>query len=411
MVTALIISILLLCVYLFINMKIAFPIYIMIATFPYKNIISQNCAWLDTCFELILLFGIVYEILKSLKCVKQKRFVFPVRILLFISVILLLTILFSLYVRNPWFILQTPDFKYYIGIFALCIYMYNDIQSYEKVIDLCHIFIINSIIMIVAGGIQYFSGKINRLYAFVHTNMSAAFFIIALFCCTFALVIKKMQEKQCHTYIYIACILINLLGLYFNRSSAALLMLAFAVVTGMIYLLHIERRKLYVLLFLGAVIISTASIWITIEGDALNVSIINALMSRKGYYDTSRMDIWKDAINQWMEHWLIGIGADNFRDQITGYNYITHNDYLAFLVNYGILGFSAFMLYSIGIFRKLFSLKHMTLLTLCLGLAGGMHIFMLTHNFVNWILFWVVIQMMLCIVHIEESKNTEVGIQ
>lgn len=265
--------------------------------------------------------------------------------------------------------------------------------------------------MIVAGGIQYFSGKINRLYAFVHTNMSAAFFIIALFCCTFALVIKKMQEKQCHTYIYIACILINLLGLYFNRSSAALLMLAFAIVTGMIYLLHIERRKLYVLLLLGAVIISTASIWITIEGDALNVSVINALMSRKGYYDTSRMDIWKDAINQWMEHWLIGIGADNFRDQITGYNYITHNDYLAFLVNYGILGFSAFTLYSIGIFRKLFSLKHMTLLTLCLGLAGGMHIFMLTHNFVNWILFWVVIQMMLCIVHIEESKNMEVGIQ
>lgn len=399
---AILIALLLLLGYLLGNMKVAFPIYVMIASFPYKSIISDNCAWLDTCFELLLLAGIIFILSENLIGKERSVLIFPTNIVILIAILSSITILFALYSRNLHFIIQTSDFRYYIGIAALSFYMYNDIRDYDKIIDICHIFIVNSLFMVCAGAIVLYSGEIKRLYAFVHINMSAAYFVVAILCCILVMILKA--DSRCK-YIYSIPIFVNLVGLYLNRSSAGLIALISAIGIGGIYFLRIERKKLYLVLLFFAVLIGVTCVWITIQGDALDIWVIRTLMARKGYYDTSRFFIWKDAIDQFKEHWLIGIGADNFRDRLTGHNSPTHNDYLQYLVNYGILGFIAFSIYSINLYKKILTLGNIKILSVCLSVTFGMYVFMLSHNFVNWIVFWIIAQMMYCIANIEGHED------
>lgn len=386
-------------------MKIAFPIYMTIAVLPYKDMISASCFGINIFIKLLLFAGLLYKYLKRVKNKEKKVFSIPMEITLFVLTILTITILFSIYNLTPLFFLKTSDFQYFIGVLALSLYMQNDICNYNKIIDICHIFIINSLVMAAAGGIAFFKGETDRLHAFLGVNISGMFFVIAAFCSLLVIIIKKRQHIFCNTYLYIIVIGINLLCVHLNHSSAALLMLLFTLAVGAIYLLRVERKRTYKFFLAASVCIGIASIWITIKGEMLDVFFIRVIMARKGYFDVSRMYTWRDAMEQFKDHWLIGVGAGNFREQVTKNHRGMHNDYLYFLVNYGIIGFTAFCCYSVSLYKKILSVNYMQPLIFCLSLAGGIYIFILSHNAISTMVFWIITQMIVCIINIEERNE------
>lgn len=392
--------------YHILQVKIPISIYMLIASFPYKNIIEDYCPWLDSLIELLFIIEVFLFIFKSFKG-GYKLKLNPLFLYLLLS-LLAITMLYSIVTNNILFIFQNGESRFYIGTYILITFIDNTVTTRKKILDLCNIFITNASILSFFMFIATSLGKTSVLFALQNKNMYAMIIYTGIF----MWILKHSIKKETKRGLFLLILGILVVALYLVKSSAALLSLLLSSGIGLIYFFKISqsaRVKTFKIILFLLFLISTILIWITINDNILDIPIIKNIMMRKGYLDTTRISIWREAFEQFQNHWLYGLGADSFRSNTMGsnsiYHYATHNDYISYLVNYGILGFIAFTIYSITIFNRIFSIKSKEYLIIFFAILTGFYLYMLTHNFINYIIFWVISQMILTVKNLELDKE------
>ena len=74
-------------------------------------------------------------------------------------------------------------------------------------------------------------------------------------------------------------------------------------------------------------------------------------------YSSGRLDIWKSSFNFFLKKPLFGLGQNGYRDKViakTGSSSNSHNSYLHYLTNHGVIGYSVFVFLILGLLRNSF---------------------------------------------------------
>ncbi|PEK11461.1 polysaccharide polymerase, partial [Bacillus pseudomycoides] len=168
-----------------------------------------------------------------------------------------------------------------------------------------------------------------------------------------------------HSFGFILCIITNLLT--FSRGGIVALILV--VILYIILADFLKKVKMIMIALLCLVVIYAACSFMQIDLNQIISSRINDFSSDKG---SGRFELWEQAINYFMSHPLLGIGAFNFSDYYAfehNEKLYVHNTYLEILVEAGIIGFlfyfSFLFLFIIKLFRtKLHNKEPFIILTL-----------------------------------------------
>lgn len=399
---AVLILAMLILVYYFGKIKIPISAYAMIVTFPYKSIIAIHCPWLDTVFELALMVEFLLLLAISIK--KRRRIRLELPVLFFVVGIVIDTVLYSVSNDNIQFLITNKDTRFYIGTYILIFLLANKIKSNCELLDLCRTFTINGILLVGFGLVSWMRGISESLYAFDNKNIFAMQICLDVFLCMY---IQHLTDSKVRKKRYQMLTVFFVVALLLTKSSAAILG---CIVGGCIVLLRklrIYNRRLFKVMVFVMVIVGIWSVDITVTNSIKNSYIISLIMKSKGYYDDTRVYIWGEALERFKEHWFVGIGADVFRTTKIAYSFATHNDYLMFLVDYGIIGFSVFVIFS-GIFLKtVFEIADKRLFEIGLAITFGLYFYILTHNYVNYIIFWSAIEIVLCTSRLSQHEQID----
>ncbi|CAI8900765.1 MULTISPECIES: O-antigen ligase family protein [Bacillus] len=156
-----------------------------------------------------------------------------------------------------------------------------------------------------------------------------------------------------HSFGFILCIITNLLT--FSRGGIVALILV--VILYIILADFLKKVKMILIALLCLVVIYAACSFMQIDLNQIISSRINDFSSDKG---SGRFELWEQAINYFMSHPLLGIGAFNFSDYYAfehNEKLYVHNTYLEILVEAGIIGFLFYLSFLFLFIIKLFKTK------------------------------------------------------
>ncbi|MGZ9784386.1 O-antigen ligase family protein [Bacillus pseudomycoides] len=156
-----------------------------------------------------------------------------------------------------------------------------------------------------------------------------------------------------HSFGFILCIITNLLT--FSRGGIVALILV--VILYIILANFLKKVKMILIALLCLVVIYAACSFMQIDLNQIISSRINDFSSDKG---SGRFELWEQAINYFMSHPLLGIGAFNFSDYYAfehNEKLYVHNTYLEILVEAGIIGFLFYLSFLFLFIIKLFKTK------------------------------------------------------
>ena len=182
------------------------------------------------------------------------------------------------------------------------------------------------------------SHQVDRL-GFKDINYSAC--VIAL--SVVSALIYLFSNKSAHwvsKYIIIGAVFIMMYSLIINASRASLL----AVTVSALFLVLFSNAKLWTKLLILIIFVGGIS-------EAYNMGLLDLAMDRFENDDgtgTGRMLIWNHAYQRYIQspsftNILFGYGYVSGRELVHPLNTAFHNDFLAFLVEYGVLGLFLFL--------------------------------------------------------------------
>lgn len=182
-------------------------------------------------------------------------------------------------------------------------------------------------------------------------NEFASFFVVG-FCVVMNLFFKEKQKGKKFLLIIIALAIVYVVLTAASRGAFFSLIPA-TLVTAVVALSHVSKKKVLSFTLLGILLLIGAVILILplIPQDNLDRITIGAILEDRG---TGRLVIWSSAINSFLtgDVWrmIIGYGYGRFGVE-TGYgssSMVMHNQFLQQLISYGIIGL---MLYGVMIYN------------------------------------------------------------
>jgi O-antigen ligase len=121
-----------------------------------------------------------------------------------------------------------------------------------------------------------------------------------------------------------------------------------------------------------------------------------------------RTMIWGSALEIWLEQPIFGVGYTGFQQKFHG---ATHNEYLRYLVDIGIVGFFIFMLLWRRVFACLFLAQDpgMKVSFVRAGAIAGVSGLLVSIFFVNlykpWLIVWCIIGVLMCYLSYEHTAR------
>lgn len=368
--------------------KVEFPVYLIIIEHPFKQIIKSNCNWIDSIFELIFILGFIYFLVRRKFNIK-----IPTKMTVFIAIYLMEIVVYSIVNCNISFIARSAEFKYYLGILVLIIYMYCKIDTRERLISLLKIISDTALLFMMLGWGKYFFFHTYVVAVDNDTNRYALYIFLGIMCkyLQYALETEFYSRRSIIYYTIFGAVTI-----FFSKSTSVLICLCLSLCIFILYkILNMKLiGKVFGIISFIYVFVSAFCIKIVADNTMLNYWFIEKLMARKGYYDTTRAYIWREAIDTFKNNWLLGEGSDVFRATIGPNSYVTHNDWLSLLVNMGIIGFGAFFVFTVCVIKDTIHISDKRMKAIFFACIGSMYTFMLSHNCINFFMFWIIIAIM-----------------
>lgn len=173
-------------------------------------------------------------------------------------------------------------------------------------------------------------------------------------------------------------------GIVLSGSSAVLAALLIAV---LVRLTGVARSRildgLLVTAMVGVVVFYLAT---TLGSGDTTAGLLQYFVKQD---DLSRIYIWKSALDAFVLHPLAGVGYATFRAPFSGFEYVTHNDYLRVLAELGLMGAVVFGLYIQDSVRRAVNSRNHHARAFVLSTVLATLLFSLTHNNMNSITFWL----------------------
>lgn len=364
---------------------LSYPIYIYWALYPF--LISNDFFIFPSLHKIIGIVAILATILNILlfkKYISYNRY----------EIYFLLIVLFS------WFYMEFST-HYAIGLtniiylFLMTFSIYNtELMKDTKMIG--RIFVVNSVVLSLLAVAEFFIYGTRVSVTLSNPNYLAIYIV-------FGFVVLIFHNIK-YRWILIGSIFIAML---LTQSDAVIFGLFIPIA---IILAHKLRLKvlykfflpgILIFFFIGVIFSISQSVLANNSTNFFSTFIDNSLSSG----DTLRFDIWKIAIDMFLDHPLLGLGYNQFQAFIEHLapqyslitiregGFVTHNDYIRILVELGVVGFSIFLIY---IFKSMFYANksedikmRMTYISLMLILL----FFSYTHNNINSLLFWATLAM------------------
>lgn len=344
--------------------KVAFPLYIYIAMFPYK--ISIIFPIYDLLIKMILIYGILTIILAKQRIKINKFeifFLYTVIITSVINIKILNIELFSISLFN----------LVYVLLFSF--YALNTIKSSEHMKQILNVFIINSVVLAISGIIEhYLVGKVRPEVTLGNPNYYGLYLYISLIC--FFYLYKKITWK---IVLYILVV-----GYVCVLTGSNTLYLIFVTQIVFWFFSYFNSKKIMVIFGISFVFTIVFYMYTTI-------SLMNVSSGPLQYFvkedDLTRIYIWNYAWDTFVNNIIQGVGYGNLRVPYGVMEYVTHNDYLRLLGEVGVFGFGILLIYFSSQYIKLIQYDRRTMFFMGSFLIAVL-VFSLTHNNLNSILFW-----------------------
>lgn len=398
MIVTIFILIILSIIYKRYKLEISYSVFLFMIIFPYRSIMIKYFPSLDKIMEILLIIELFFLIASKKKKNLNKD------TLIFIIILIIDTLLYSLSVKNICFLIINPDTRFYIGVYILTTILVNNIKSKKIFLEYCKIIVINNLLMLSLGIIGIIFFNFNSIHSFDNRNIFSLQICLGFFLCKYLYYISNNK-------LYKIISLILFFSIFFMKSTTIIMIIILSLILELLLFLLKKNniinkyRRILKLFFWAIFLLGIIGIILTINGDVIKFDIVKNILKLKGYYDLTRITIWQEAWNTFCNNYIIGIGADNFRAQNVGYSYATHNDYLMFLTNYGMIGFLAFSYITYCNLKFLYKIRNIHLFQIGASIFLCMYVYIYTHNLTNYIIFWYGLTMVKCSVKLENEHS------
>lgn len=371
--------------------RLPLSIYFYAALIPYNALIRNAFPLLDHILEILIL-------LEAVKTVLKKRFVIAVDwyfLLYFGSMVLSIYLLLF---RNGGVrdLIYNSEIRFMLGMLIISILIRNNLKEREEYIQVLRIFSVNAFILAAAGLINSWAQGYGwwqyRTNFILGINHYAIYLLIGIIIHIYLFWMDYKSKRHKILFLSKELIYTGVTGLAcITTKSAAILMIAvFILLTLFVYRLRyfkLLKCSWYILFFCALI-----SMGMSIFGNYNELLFFRQVLGLFGRGDTdlSRLQIWGEAWRSFQSYPIAGIGPDQFRAYVNGYNFISHNDFLKVLAETGAIGIFTFSLYLCDIWKRCFKFeRHRDVLFLS-SIFAAMLIFMLTHNYTIYAVFWII---------------------
>jgi len=346
--------------------KVAFPMYIYIAMFPYN--INYLIPHFDILLKVIVFIGII-QLVYYTKPFKVNRYE-----LVFMLIILITTIV-NTYLNNNYF-----DFSALLNLMWVLVFSFyalNAIKNSRHLNEVLRTFTVNAIILSICTIIEYFFIGITRpSVSLGNPNYLALYILISI--------ITLLYSNKKNIIIKLSILLLYIASLIIIKSSTIFLIMFIQILFWIITKFHSKNLNYFFGLAIGGIAIFYVITLVTYAEKEVK-GIIDIFIKE----DLSRIYIWRKAINIIKGNILWGIGYGNLLIKYSenAAKAVTHNDYIRIMGETGILGITTIIIYIIRQYTRIFNYKNKGILFLGATFITII-VFSLTHNNINSILFW-----------------------
>lgn len=359
--------------------KIGFPIYIYFAMFPHKLRALSFFSADDTILKIILLVDIFLILASARKSVKYNLY----EIIFFVAVLIADFIAWG---KNPYFFGSDLAITGIINIAFLFVFSFgfrNRVVDRSGMTVIFNVLMINGALLSFGALVEHYGLSIKRAELGMGNPNYLAFYLSVAFCLFF----YRMRRWSIITMLYGALLVV---GVLCTGSYSILLCFPIFVLLKLFYRI-LSNKKTPALskgISFGLLLTALAIIVMASSEKMLSIPVIKSVLDDK---DTSRLYVWQEAIEDVKSNFFNGVGYNYWRSRY-GVGYVTHNDFLRILVETGIVGFGALLIYWWNITSKICKSKvrnqpmYMSLLLVLV-------IFSCFHNNINSLLFWIVLSL------------------
>lgn len=367
---------------LFLIMAITIPAYILYSDSPYSIIMDKNLCQgkvvsLYIC-SIILAFLCVFKLFKFKDKIDIELIKPVLPVIFFLIIVWVATALSPFMSQALW---GQADFKE--GAFTLTCYCIVFISTYLICRDELTFTKIITIIFAAAVLLYIFpllkiffpsipSASINWGGTFLHRNYMASYYTLVFLPAVAGFICSK-SRKTTAIFYFISCIFFSVFILNHTRSSWI------GNTIGLILLIAFMRKSIR-LKKIGTLLVSFFIIVVLINflNNGLILSRFDSMIndvkvltnneSNKALVGTTRLEIWRLAMQQVPKHFWFGIGPDMFehsfpqdkyQENVNDKKYSianAHDEYLNLLINIGVFGLLSYLWLIASIIKKFFKL-------------------------------------------------------
>lgn len=246
-----------------------------------------------------------------------------------------------------------------LGMLAYLISISFD--SKKKYLDLANCFIISSLL-----GFIFFYKELEEITgqeSMDSANMVARFYLIAIIFCFYYVFTNKRNIIK---LLYAFCSAILIVGIFFTGSRSILLIVPIVLIYLSYKFNKLSLQNMSIMLGLFVIIIfiiPEVLMDTTLESfDSENYQSGAGTTELNSIDNNIRLSLWEAGFRMFFDNnILIGLGINGYRDRILDYLPIltysvtnAHNTYLAILFEFGIIGFSLFIMIIVNSLKIIF---------------------------------------------------------
>lgn len=360
--------------------SLAYSAVLFLMVFPYRRILIDYISFTDNAIDIYLFVEFIYYVIYKNVIISKYHSIF-------IGGFIVSTVMYSIFSNRLSFIITAVDTRFMIGMLlfvTLILSTANNKKSYKTFI---RIFSYNALILSV---IDLIYKSITNSYGISAYLLGANFLAVYVYIGFIFWLYDRNKNKLFAVirFFSIGIIFFEIITLH-SSSIYICLFIVLSIIYVMPQLLRINKSSLKIILiyvFLASVMMFI----IVFSGGAEDNGLIVAFMKLRNHEDYYRIQIWNEAFDIFLENPLFGIGANNFRDTITGQNFPAHNDYMRLLAETGMCGFICFSIFSIKMLFLAINIKNVRDRLFIFSICLSLYVFILFHGYINYLPFYAI---------------------
>ena len=356
---------------------IGFPVYIYFAMFPHKlrafSIFSAD----DLILKAILILDLLLFVLKNRKV---RINIHEISILLAICAVDTAAFIGAREVDQS---LLITGFVNILFMFVFSFSFRNHVRTEEGINTALRIILHNGAILSVGAIIEAVFYGVERAELGMSNPNYLGYYLAIAFCIFYHHTHRFRLKDFCYSALTIA-------GILCTGSYSILFCIPAYILINFMYSATLVGNKplLSRTIVSSLILLAVGVIWMSTSERMIAIPIVQRILDDK---DVSRLYIWSEALEDFLNHPVFGVGYNTWRSRY-GIGYVTHNDALRLVAETGLVGVSAFLAYWFFLSKTIAKSKTENQ-PFYISIMLTIVMFSCFHNNMNSLMFWVILSL------------------